>query len=300
MTSGFKIAVVGCGVMGAQIARRLARVGFDVSAWNRNPEKARVLAAHGVLAHDDVGEACMGRNIAISMLTDGPANDSVLFGSGTGNPGSVAGMTKNGVIVSMGTISVHEAKEQAEKARLLGLDYIDAPVSGGEIGATEGTLTIMAGGEAAQVELLAPVFKVIGTVTHMGPVGAGTMAKLASQNIVAITMCAVSEALIFAERGGADPAAVRSALLGGFAQSTILREHGERMIRGAWKPGGVAVNQVKDQKALLSVATENGLDLRFARLALQTFQELCDHGDGDLDHSAVYREIQRRCGLPPK
>ena len=295
MSGMSKIAVLGCGVMGARFAKRLANAGFDVSAWNRSPEKAEALARYGVKPLSTAAEACAGRDVVISMMTDGPANDAVLFAAG-----AAKAMNTGAVIISMGTISVHEAVEQAERARSLGLDYVDAPVSGGETGATEGTLTIMAGGDASTLERLAPILDVLGTVTRMGPVGSGTLAKLASQNIVAVTLCAVSEALVFAERGGADPVAVRKALLGGFARSAILRQHGERMIRADWKPGGVAVNQVKDQKALLRVAKENGLDLRFAELALEAFRDLCDHGDGDLDHSAVYREIQRRCGLPPK
>ncbi len=294
------LAVIGCGVMGGHVVRRLAAAGFSVTAWNRSPEKATALARPGAIPCATPSEALDGRDVAISFLTDGPANDAVLFRADTTGRVPAALLAKGGTVVVMGTISIDQAQRQAREAAGLGKGYVDAPVSGGEPGARDGTLTIMAGGEAAVVAGLGGVLEPLGTVTHLGPAGAGTVAKLASQNIVAVTLCAVAEALVFAERAGADPRAVRQALLGGFAGSTILRHHGERMIDGNWKPGGIAVNQVKDQLALLTAAEERDVDLPFARLALDTFRALCDHGDGQLDHAAVYRELQRRSGLTPR
>jgi len=300
MISGLKIAVVGCGVMGRQFVRRLGEAGYRVAAWNRTPAKIEGLATANVSLCATPTKAANDADVIISMLTDGPSNEAVLLAPDASGKRAVEVMNTGGTLLIMSTISVHEAVAQAKMAAEYGVNYMDAPVSGGEKGAIGGTLKIMAGGDSSVLTTLRPVIDILGKVTHMGPVGTGTIAKLSNQTIVAATMCIVSEALIFAEKGGADPAAVREALLGGFADSTILNQHGERMIHRDWEPGGIAVNQVKDQLALLKVAEPLGLDLQFSRMALETFQQLCANGDGMLDHSAVYREIQRRCGIEPE
>lgn len=283
------IGLVGTGIMGAHIARRLAEAGYRVVAWNRTGEKAEALTAHGVSVAPSASAAAAGADAVICMLSSGPVCDAVLGG----RDGVIAAMPTGATLVVMSSIPVETARAQAEACSRRGLGYIDAPVSGGERGAREGTLAIMAGGTAETVEALVPLFATLGRPTHVGPAGSGQLAKLANQLIVASNICAVAEALLLAERGGADPAKVREALLGGFADSTVLRQHGERMVRGDFAPGGPAKYQVKDTSTALRLARSLGLNLPVALAVDRLFQSLVDHGGGDLDHSAALMELRR-------
>lgn len=287
-----RIGFLGTGIMGGPMAARLAAAGMAVTAWNRTPGKAGGLA--GVAVAETPAAAVAGADVVVVMLSSGAVCDAVLLG----DDGALAAMAPGAVLVVMSSIPVEIARAEAEAAVARGVAYVDAPVSGGERGAIGGTLAIMAGGAAADVARLAPVFAPLGRVTHVGPVGAGQLAKLANQLIVASTICAVAEALLLAEQGGADPAKVREALLGGFADSTILRQHGERMVTGDFRPGGPAKHQIKDTGTALALAEGLGLDLPVAREVDQLFRDLVDHGGGDLDHSAALVELRRRNGLP--
>ncbi len=226
-----RIGFVGTGIMGGHMARRLARAGFSVKAWNRTADKAEALVADGVSIAGTAAEAAANADVVICMLSSGPVCDEVLLGDG----GVLAAMRVGSTLVVMSSIPVETARSQAAEASALNVRYVDAPVSGGEKGAREGTLAIMAGGEADDVAALADVFAPMGRVTHVGPVGAGELAKLANQLIVASNICAVAEALVLAESGGADPARVREALLGGFAEldrvSPARPAHGRRKFR---------------------------------------------------------------------
>ncbi|ODN69534.1 2-hydroxy-3-oxopropionate reductase [Methylobrevis pamukkalensis] len=228
----------------------------------------------------------------VVMLSSGPVCDEVLGGA----DGVIAAMVPGASLVVMSSIPVETARAQAETCAARSLAYVDAPVSGGVRGAEAGTLAIMAGGEAEAVAALAPLFAAMGRLTHVGPAGCGQLAKLCNQIIVAANICAVAEALVLAGRGGADPARVREALLGGFADSTVLRQHGERMVTGNFVPGGPAKYQIKDTGTALDVAAGVGLDLPVATAVDRLFRDLVDNGGGDLDHSAVYRELLRRHG----
>ncbi|WP_288585983.1 NAD(P)-dependent oxidoreductase, partial [uncultured Methylobacterium sp.] len=202
------------------------------------------------------------------------------------------------LLVVMSSIPVETAQSQAAAAAEAGLLYVDAPVSGGERGAVAGTLAIMAGGSPEAFARAEPVLSAMGRPTHVGPAGCGQLAKLANQAIVASTIVTVAEAITFVERGGADPAKVREALLGGFADSTILKQHALRMIERDFAPGGPAKYQVKDTGTALSHAATLGLTLPVLSLVDGLFSEMVAEGDGDLDHSAVIRALQRRNGLP--
>lgn len=279
------------------MARRLAEAGFAVTAWNRTPAKLDALGA-GVRRVGHAGDAAQGMDAVICMLSSGPVCDSVLCGRG----GVIEAMAPGSMLVVMSSIPPATARAQAEAAARRGIGYIDAPVSGGEKGAQNGTLAIMAGGEAATVARAEPIFAPLGRLTHVGPVGAGSLTKLANQAIVATTIAAVAEALLLAERGGADPAQVREALLGGFADSTILRQHGRRMVDGDFVPGGPAKYQVKDTTTALACAADLGLTLPILQHVDGLFGALVAHGGGDLDHSAVLLELRHlngdRRGLP--
>jgi 2-hydroxy-3-oxopropionate reductase len=282
-----RVGFLGTGIMGGPMAARLAAAGFAVTAWNRSPEKLAGLA--GVAAAATAREAVEGAAVVICMLSSGEVCDAVLLG----RDGAVAAMAPGTTLVVMSSIPVETARAQAAACAARGIGYVDAPVSGGERGAEEGTLAIMAGGEAAVVEALAPVFAPLGRPTHVGPVGAGQLAKLANQLIVASSICAVAEALLLAERGGADPARVREALLGGFAESTVLKQHGLRMVEGDFVPGGPAKHQIKDTGTALALAETLGIVLPVAGQVDRLFRSLVDHGGGDLDHSAAIVELRR-------
>lgn len=283
------IAVIGTGIMGAPMAGRLADAGFSVKAWNRTVEKASALVARNVTLALTASEAVSDADVVICMLSSGPVCNTVLLGP----HGVIAAMQAKATLIVMSSIPVETAVEQASEAAVRRIAYIDAPVSGGERGARDGTLAIMAGGDADAVEAMLPVFDCLGRVTHVGPVGTGELTKLANQLIVASNICAVAEALTLASRGGADPARVREALLGGFADSTVFRQHGLRMVEGNFTPGGPAKYQVKDTSTALDFARRHDLTLPVSKAVDRLFQAMVDHGDGDLDHSGIIRELQR-------
>jgi 3-hydroxyisobutyrate dehydrogenase-like beta-hydroxyacid dehydrogenase len=289
MQTGRTIGFVGTGIMGGHMARRLAEAGFTVTAWNRTAQKAEALKGQGVSIGASAADAAKNADAVICMLSSGPVCDEVLLGQG----GVIAAMKPGSTLIVMSSIPVETAQAQAVAAGESKVRYIDAPVSGGEKGACEGTLAIMAGGEAETVEAMRPVFAPLGRLTHVGPVGAGELTKLANQLIVASNICAVAEALTLAKRGGADPARVREALLGGFADSTVLKQHALRMVEGDFQPGGPAKYQVKDTSTALSLARAHGLTLPVAENVDRLFQAMVDNGDGDLDHSAVILELER-------
>jgi 3-hydroxyisobutyrate dehydrogenase-like beta-hydroxyacid dehydrogenase len=287
-----RVGFLGTGIMGEPMARRLAEAGHQVRAWNRTRAKAeRLVAAE---ATDTPDKAVRGADVAVCMLSSGPVCDEVLLDGGV-----LAAMQPGSTLVVMSSIPVQTAQAQASRAAARGVDYLDAPVSGGEKGAVEGTLAIMVGGDEDVFDRMRPLFEALGRPTRVGPAGTGELAKLANQLIVGGTIAVVAEALLLAERGGADPARVRAALLGGFAGSPILQLHGARMISGDFRPGGPAKHQVKDTGTAVALARGLDLDLPVAGLVDRLFADLVAHGDGELDHSALIRELRRRNGLPP-
>lgn len=268
--------------MGAPMAVNLARAGFPVVAWNRSADKLARLCGEGVTAAASAAEAARDADVLIVMLSTGAVCDGVLF-----DAGAAGALPPDATVIVMSSIPVEVARDQAARLAARGIAYVDAPVSGGERGAIAGTLSIMAGGDAAVLARLAPVLAPLGRVTHVGPVGAGQLAKLANQAIVGITIGAVAEALLLAEAGGADPNAVLAALQGGFADSTILRQHGARMVTRDFAPGARAEVQLKDMRTILAQGETTGVDMPFARLAGSLFERLCATRP-ELDHSALY------------
>lgn len=285
-----RLAILGTGLMGAPMARNLLRAGHEVAAWNRSRAKALALAPHGATVAEDPATAVRGVEVVISMLADGPAAEAV-------QRQALAGLKPGMIWIEMASIRPLEAKEHAARLQAAGVRYVDAPVSGGTRGAEAGTLAIMAGGDASDFETVAPVLGALGRPVHVGPAGAGQLAKLANQAIVACTIGAVAEAMLLVKQGGADPAAVRRALAGGFADSVILQQHGARMIEGDFAPGGTVRMQVKDLDNALDAAGE--LTLPMLEAVNQRFKRLRDAlGGGELDHSALYLELRRINGLP--
>lgn len=291
-----KIAFLGTGIMGAPMARNLRHEGHEVVAWNRSRDKAESLRGEGIAIAGSAAAAVAGADCALLMLSAGPVCDEVLFGS-DGQPGIAQFLARGSVVLVMSSIPVETARRQAQRLAPLGIGYVDAPVSGGERGAIAATLSIMAGGSDADIERLRPAFRALGRLTHVGPAGSGQLAKLANQLIVGVTIGAVAEALLLAEAGGANPVAVREALLGGFADSTILKQHGERMLGHSFAPGARAEVQLKDLRTGLAQATASGCDLPFLSLAEQLYARMCSGDRVALDHSALYLELRDRCRL---
>lgn len=287
-----RIGFIGTGVMGGHMARRLAEAGHVVRAWNRSPEKAERLAVHGVGPVATARETAADADIVIAMLSDGPTSERVLFSDGVAEA-----MPRGAILVDMASIPVATAREEARRAGDLGLGFLDAPVSGGEGGARDGTLAIMAGGAADHFASLAPVFGAMGRPTHVGPAGTGALAKLCNQLIVGNTLATVAEALLLAEAGGADPAAVRTALMGGFADSSILKVHGERMLKGDFTPGGASKYQLKDLRTAVSHARSLNLSMPVTEIVTSLFGEHVEHGGGDTDQSAIILELRRVNGI---
>ena len=285
------IAFLGTGLMGGPMCRNLAQAGFGVRARNRSQEKARALG-DGVTVAQTPGEATTGAEACIVMLSSGSVCEDVLFGP----EGAAGALAPGALVIVMSSIGHDEAKAMASRIVAMGLRWIDAPVSGGTKGAMSATLSIMAGGEPSDIEAARPLLSAMGKVVHIGPSGSGALAKLINQVVVASTIATIAEALLFAEAGGADPARVREALLGGFANSLILEQHGQRMIDGDFEPGGPARYQLKDTRAARATATSLNLRLPVLDLVDGLFDDLVAHGGGDLDHSALLVELRRRNG----
>jgi 3-hydroxyisobutyrate dehydrogenase-like beta-hydroxyacid dehydrogenase len=290
--SRVKIGFVGTGIMGGPMARNLGRAGFAVIAWNRSREKSDALGS-SIRNVATAAEVAADADAVVCMLSSGPVCDEILLRT----DGVLAAMRPGSLLIVMSSIPVETAHRQARAAEGAGILYVDAPVSGGEKGAIEGTLAIMSGGTTRAFEAAMPALAAMGRPVHVGPAGAGQLAKLINQGIVATTLVAVAEAMTMAERGGADPLKVREALLGGFADSTILKQHAIRMVARDFAPGGPAKYQLKDTSTALTHAATLGLALPMLTLVDRLFEGMVSHGDGDLDHSAIIREIWRMNGL---
>ena len=287
-----KIAVLGIGMMGFPMARRLCEAGHQVSAWNRSRGKADPLQAFGATVHDNPASAVVDVELVLTMLDNGSVVEDVLFAQG-----AAQAMAPDALVVDMSSIKPAEARAHAVRLEAMGLRHLDAPVSGGTVGADAGTLAIMVGGDAADVERAMPVFKALGRATPVGPHGAGQLAKLANQMIVGITIGAVAEALLLCEKGGADMAQVRAAITGGFADSRILQLHGQRMVERDFAPRARMAVQLKDMRNALSTAADIGFDAPITTLFEQLYADGVNHGLTDLDHSGLFVELARLNGM---
>lgn len=288
------VAFIGTGIMGKPMARNLLQAGYPVRAWNRSPAKAQELAAHGADILSTPALAAKGAQVLVCMLSDGPTCDAVLFGEG----GAARVLAPGALVIVMSSIAVDSAVEQARQCAALGLRYLDAPVSGGERGAREASLAIMVGGEVAAFEQGREVLAAMGRPVHVGPAGTGELSKLVNQLIVASTIATVAEGLLLAERGGADPSKVHEALMGGFVDSPIWRQHGQRMLDNDFTPGGPAKWQLKDTRTALAQAQKLGLSLPVGSLVDGLFQAMIEAGDGELDHAGLIRQLRRHNQLP--
>lgn len=286
-----KIAFLGTGFMGAPMAANLIRAGYPLAAWNRSPGKTGALADLGATVAETPVDAVRGADVVYTMLANGSVVADLLFGQG------VAGaLTVGALVIDSSSIKPAEARAHAARLSEVGIGHLDAPVSGGPSGAEAATLAIMAGGEPEVFARGEAVLACLGRPIHVGPAGAGQLAKLANQIIVALAIGAVAEGLLLAGSGGADPAAVRQAMTGGFADSLVLQIHGERMIDRRFLPGASVSMHLKDLENILATAAECGLDLPLTKQIHALFDSLVARGGADYDHSAVLLEIEHRNG----
>lgn len=283
------IGFLGTGLMGAPMAANLMKAGFTLTVWNRTEAKTEPLAATGARIAEAPAGVAEGADVVIVMLENGPVVTEVLFDRGVADA-----LAPGALVIDMASIPPATARDHAKRLAAKGFGHLDAPVSGGTRGAADGKLVIMAGGTPEDFARAGEIFEALGRATHVGPAGAGELAKCTNQVIVAITIGAVAEGLLLAAAGGADPAAVRRAITGGFADSRILQEHGKRMIERDFVPGGPSRMQVKDLDAALDAAAEASLALPITSMIKDLFQALLDAGGNEFDHSALLLELERR------
>ncbi len=285
-TSPQKLGFIGLGIMGAPMAGHLLAAGHTLFVRTRS-KVPEALAGATVCA--SAQEVAQRADIVFTMLPDTPDVEAVLFGK----DGVAAGLSQGKTVVDMSSISPMDTKLFAQKINALGCDYLDAPVSGGEVGAKAASLTIMVGGPDAAFERIKPLFELMGkNITLVGGNGDGQTTKVANQIIVALNIAAVGEALVFASKAGADPAKVRQALMGGFAASRILEVHGERMIKRTFNPGFRIGLHQKDLSLALAGARALGVALPQTAGAAQLMQACAANGMQDLDHSALVRALE--------
>lgn len=275
------------------MARNLLNAGFALRVWNRTIEKAQPLAKDGATVCDSAQDAVQGADVVITMLSDG-----VAVGALVEDAAVTAGLAKGAVWIDMSSAKPEEARAQRAHLAGLGVGHLDAPVSGGTKGAASGTLAIMVGGDLSIFNQMETVLAPMGRPVHVGPSGSGQLSKLANQGIVAVTIAAVAEAMLLLEKGGADPAAVRNALKGGFADSTILQQHGARMTERDFEPGGLSKFQLKDLDNLLHESGGLGLELPVSQAVRDRFDHFVHQMDGaDRDHSGLFVELCQRNGV---
>jgi 2-hydroxy-3-oxopropionate reductase len=293
-TTPLKVGFVGLGIMGAPMAQRLQAAGHQLFVATRGKVRPEI-AESGMTICTHARGVAERADIVITMVPDTPDVEKVLFGK----DGVAEGLSKTKLVIDMSSISPIATKDFATRINALGCDYLDAPVSGGEVGAKAGTLTIMIGGPESAFARATPLFEAMGkNITLVGPNGAGQTTKVANQIIVALNIAAVGEALVFASKAGADPAKVRQALMGGFAASRILEVHGERMIKRTFNPGfRIALHQ-KDLNLALQGAKALGVALPNTANTAQLMQACSAQGWDQLDHSALVKALELMAAHP--
>ena len=287
--SGDRIGVIGLGIMGRPMARHLLDAGFPLTVHSRSPGPVDELVGAGASRAASPAEVAAASDVIVTMLPDTPDVELVLFG----DAGVASSAAAGSLVVDMSTIDPIPTRAFADRLAAQGVGMLDAPVSGGERGAIDATLSIMVGGAPEAVERAAPLFAAMGSkVVHVGPSGAGQIAKACNQLVVAATIEAVAEALVLAERAGVDAAKVREALLGGFAGSKILELHGQRMLDRAFEPGFRARLHRKDARIVLESAREVGAPVPAFEAVARQLDELVASGGGELDHSALFTLLE--------
>lgn len=284
------IGFIGLGIMGKPMARNLLKAGYTLVVHNRSRGAVEELSKEGAQTAATAKEVAERTEILITMLPDSPDVELVY----SAETGVFAGANRGMLLIDMSSISPIVSRKLAQEAEKQGMDMLDAPVSGGEAGAINATLSIMIGGKAAAVERAMPVFQVLGkNIVHVGDPGAGQVTKAANQMVVGTTIAIVSEALVLSAKAGVDPAKVRQALLGGFAQSKILEAHGQKMLERNFKPGFRIRLHEKDMKIALATGLEYGVPLMVTSQVAQMMTAMRSMGNGELDHAGLIKLVEQ-------
>ena len=289
-----KIGFIGLGLMGKPMSLNLVKAGYDVTVQNRTLKKTEPLAQAGARVASNPMEAAAGADAVITMLLEDSNVEEVILGK----DGVIESLSEGAIVVDMSTISPITVRKVTAALEEKGIEMLDAPVSGGPIGAEEASLAIMVGGKAEVLDRMLPVFQKMGkNITHIGDHGAGQVAKAANQIIVSLTLAAVSEALIFSKGAGVDPAKVREALLGGFAQSRILELHGKRMLDRDFVPGSKVYTTKKDIEISMTIARKEGICLPSTAFVSHLWNACAAKGGMDWDHAAIVKVLDEMSGI---
>ena len=280
------VGFIGTGLMGLPMAKNILAEKFKLNVWNRTPGKTQELKKKGAKVFDNIKDLVQNSKVIVSMLANDDVCKAVLIKK-------IQPYLKKGqIVIDMSSTTQNTALEIGKALKKKKVFFLDAPVSGGTIGAEKGTLAIMVGGDKKIFNVMMPLFKSMGTAIYVGKTGCGQVAKLANQTIVGISIGAVSEALILAEAAGADPKAVREIMLQGFAGGPILKNHGLRILTKNFKPGGKASTQLKDMNNIISTAKKYKLNLPIAKKVQELYAKTVKSGRANLDHSALYLFIK--------
>jgi 2-hydroxy-3-oxopropionate reductase len=283
-----KIGFIGTGLMGLPMAKNILKAGYNLKAFNRSKNKAAPLKDQGAEISSSIKEAVSDSDVVITMLTDDTAVDEIMSSSDF-----LGGLKSESIVIDMSSVKPSTATNHGNNLKSKNINYLDAPVSGGTIGAEEASLAIMVGGEQDVFNRASEILKTMGNPTLVGPVGSGQVSKLANQIIVGLTIGAVAEAVTLCEKAGADPVKMISALSGGWADSKILQTHGKRMIEKDFSPKGKTSTHLKDMNNILDCANNFNTHLPISNLVKEMYKTLVENDHGDKDHSSLYMEIER-------
>ena len=283
-----KIGFIGTGLMGLPMAKNLLKAGFKLKAYNRSIKKAEALKELGAELSKTLSEVVKDNDFIITMLTDDVAIDAIMS-----NSNFLDNLKSNSTVIDMSSIKPTTAKKYGDILKLKKINYLDAPVSGGTIGAEEASLAIMVGGDQNIFDNSVNILKAMGNPTLVGPIGSGQVSKLANQIVVGVTIGAGAEAITLCEKAGADPIKLIKALKGGWADSKILQTHGKRMIDKDFSPKGKTSTNFKDMNNILECANSYNTHLPISNLVKEMYKTLVDNGHGNTDHSSLYNEIER-------
>jgi len=282
------IGFIGTGLMGFPMAKNLLKSGFKLKVFNRSIEKAEPLRKFGAAISKSIKEVVNNCDVIITMLTDDIAVNEVMK-----NQEFLENIKTGATVIDMSSVKPKTALTNSENLKSININYLDAPVSGGTIGAEEGSLAIMVGGEKKVFENCVEVLKKMGNPTLVGPISSGQVSKLANQIIVGLTIGAVAEAITLCEKAGADPNKVIEAVKGGWADSKILQTHGKRMVDKDFSPKGKTSTHLKDMNNIIECAKNHNIELPISNLVKEMYKTLVENGHGETDHSSLYKEIER-------
>ncbi len=283
-----KVGFIGIGLMGLPMAKNILKAGYNLKAFNRSQNKALVLKEFGAEISTSIDEVVKDSDVIITMLTDDTAINEVM-----GSPNFLENLKTSSTVIDMSSVKPTTATKYGNNLKSKNIKYLDAPVSGGTIGAEEASLAIMVGGEQDVFNESFDVLKTMGNPTLVGPLGSGQVSKLANQIIVGLTIGAVAEAVTLCEKAGANPDKMIKALSGGWADSKILQTHGKRMIDKDFTPKGRTSVHLKDMNNILECANSHNTHLPISNLVKEMYKTLVENGHGETDHSSLYKEIER-------